>query len=113
MLRIMIGPIIFCTIVLGLAQIGDLKQLGRVFIKAFIYFEVISTFALCIGLVLGNLLGPGNGLHAGIGEAPAVIGRDTDNAAERGGLPEVLFGLISDTVFSAVVKGGIPHIFFL
>jgi aerobic C4-dicarboxylate transport protein len=113
LLRIMIGPIIFCTIVLGLAQIGDLKQLGRVFIKAFIYFEVISTLALCIGLLVGNLLGPGNGLHAGIGEKAAIIGKYQESAAKQGGLADFLLALIPDTFLSAFVKGDILQILVL
>lgn len=113
MLRLMIGPIIFCTIVLGLAQIGDLKQLGRVFIKAFIYFEVISTIALCIGLVVGNLLGPGNGLHAATGDKGAIIAKYQESAAKQGGFADFLFGIIPDTFFSAFVKGDIFQILLL
>jgi aerobic C4-dicarboxylate transport protein len=113
MLRLMIGPIIFCTIVLGLAQIGDLRQLGRVFIKAFVYFEVISTLALCIGLVIGNLLGPGTGLHAGTGEKGAMIAKYQESAAKQGGFADFLFGVIPDTFFSAFVKGDILQILLL
>jgi len=113
LLRTMIGPIIFCTIVLGLAQIGDLRQLGRVFVKAFVYFEVISTFALCIGLLVGNVFGPGNGLHASKGGVPATLGKYTDSAAKQGSFADFLLGLIPDTFFSAFVKGDILQILLL
>ena len=51
---------------------------------------MISTFALCIGLLVGNVLGPGNGLHAAIGEAPATIGKYQDSAAKQGGFADFL-----------------------
>ena len=60
LLKIMIGPIIFTTVVTGLTQIRDLGRLGRVVLKAFIYFEVFSTIALVIGMVAANVLEPGS-----------------------------------------------------
>src|SRR6478752_2146656 len=65
LLKIMIGPIIFTTVVTGLTQIRDLGRLGRVLVKSFIYFEIVSTIALAIGMVAANVLEPGAGLHAG------------------------------------------------
>jgi aerobic C4-dicarboxylate transport protein len=62
LIKMMIAPIIFCTVVHGIASMGDLKKLGRVGLKALLYFEVVSTFALLIGLVVVNLLRPGVGL---------------------------------------------------
>jgi len=62
LVKMMIAPIIFCTIVHGIASIGDLRKLGRVGIKALIYFEVVSTIALVIGLVVVNVLQPGVGI---------------------------------------------------
>src|SRR3954451_11582459 len=61
LLKIMIGPIIFTTVVTGLTQIRDLGRLGRVVLKAFVYFEVFSTIALVIGMVAANVLEPGTG----------------------------------------------------
>ena len=63
LLKMMIAPIIFCTVVLGVSGAGDMKKVGRVGGKALIYFEVISTLALVLGLVVGNLLRPGRGFH--------------------------------------------------
>ena len=62
LVKMMIAPIIFCTIVHGIASIGDLRKLGRVGIKALVYFEVVSTIALVIGLVVVNVLQPGVGI---------------------------------------------------
>lgn len=64
LIRMMIAPIIFCTIVHGISSMGDLKKVGRVGIKALVYFEVISTFALLIGVIVGELVHPGAGFNA-------------------------------------------------
>ena len=64
LVRMVIAPIIFLTIVAGIATIGDLKHVGRVGGKAFLYFEVVTTFALGIGLLVVNLTKPGAGLDA-------------------------------------------------
>ena len=69
LIRMMIAPIIFCTIVHGISSMGDLKKVGRVGIKALLYFEVISTFALVIGVVVGEIVKPG----AGFGADPATL----------------------------------------
>ena len=61
LVRMMITPIIFCVVVVGIAKIGDLKAVGRIGIKALIYFEVVSTLALIIGLVVVNIIRPGVG----------------------------------------------------
>src|SRR6187402_1087075 len=64
LVKMLIGPIIFCTVVVGLAGMGDLKKVGRVGGKALIYFEVVTTLALVIGLIVSNVFQPGDGLHA-------------------------------------------------
>ncbi len=69
LIRMMIAPIIFCTIVHGISSMGDLKKVGRVGIKALVYFEVISTFALVIGVIVGEIVKPG----AGFGADPASL----------------------------------------
>jgi aerobic C4-dicarboxylate transport protein len=62
LVKMMIAPIIFCTIVYGIASIGDLRKLGRVGIKSLVYFEVVSTLALILGLIVVNVLRPGDGI---------------------------------------------------
>jgi len=66
LVKMMIAPIIFCTVVLGIAKMGDLKEVGRVGMKSLIYFEVITTLALVIGLIVVNILHPGSGLDIDI-----------------------------------------------
>src|SRR2546428_12037174 len=58
LIRMMIAPLIFCTVVHGIASMSDLKKVGRIGVKTLLYFEVASTFALAIGLVVGELLHP-------------------------------------------------------
>lgn len=64
LVKMLISPIIFCTVVLGIASGGDMKKVGRVGVKALVYFEVVSSFALVIGLVVVNVLKPGQGFNA-------------------------------------------------
>lgn len=61
LIKMLIAPIIFCTVVLGIAHVGDLKSVGRIGVKALIYFEAVTTFALIFGLVVGNIVKPGSG----------------------------------------------------
>src|SRR3984957_19347595 len=62
-IRMLIAPIIFCTVVHGVARMSDMARVGRVAIKAIIYFEVLTTIALIIGLVAVNVLQPGRGMN--------------------------------------------------
>src|SRR5690242_54235 len=64
LIRMVIAPIIFCTVVSGISHIQDASKVGRVGIKALVYFEIVSSFALLIGLIIGNLLPIGHGLAA-------------------------------------------------
>ena len=63
LIKMLIAPIIFTTVVAGIAGMGDLKRLGRVGFKALLYFEVVTTFALIVGLVVANVVAPGAGMH--------------------------------------------------
>src|SRR3954469_2064758 len=63
LIRMLIAPIIFTTIVVGIAHMGEMREVGRIGLRAFVYFEVVSTLALIIGLVVVNVLHPGAGLH--------------------------------------------------
>ena len=61
LIRMVIAPIIFCTVVVGIANVGDLKKLGRIGFKALLYFEVVSTLSLILGLVVVTVFQPGGG----------------------------------------------------
>src|SRR6185295_7995796 len=64
LIRMMIAPIVFGTVVVGIAKMGDMKRVGRIGVKALLYFEGVSTLALVIGLIVINVLKPGEGIHA-------------------------------------------------
>lgn len=64
LVKMLIGPIVFCTVVLGIASAGDMKKVGRIGVKTLVYFEITSTLALILGLVIGNVMAPGSGFHA-------------------------------------------------
>ena len=66
LVKMIIAPVIFCTVVHGIASMSDLKKLGRVGIKALVYFEVVSTVALIIGLIVVNTLQPGAGFNVNL-----------------------------------------------
>src|SRR5215469_7106213 len=63
LIRAVVPPIVFATVAVGIAKMGDMRRVGAVGLRAIIYFEVVSTLALLIGLAIGNLLQPGAGLH--------------------------------------------------
>src|SRR5512138_3288344 len=75
LVRMIVAPIIFCTVVHGIASVGDARRVGRVAIKTLIYFEVVTTIALVLGLVVVNLWAPGAGMNVD----PATL---VDRAAE-------------------------------
>src|SRR5689334_4655949 len=64
LIKMIIAPIIFGTVVVGIAKMGDLKNVGRIGVKALVYFEIVSTVALAIGLIVVNVLKPGVGINA-------------------------------------------------
>src|SRR5256885_9004002 len=72
LIKMVIAPIIFCTVVSGIAHIQDAKKVGRIGVKALVYFEVVSTFALVIGLLIGNIIRPGAGFGSAAANAHAV-----------------------------------------
>jgi aerobic C4-dicarboxylate transport protein len=64
LIRMIIAPIIFSTVVVGIAKMGDMRNVGRIGVRALVYFEIVSTLALVIGLIVINLLKPGVGINA-------------------------------------------------
>jgi aerobic C4-dicarboxylate transport protein len=116
LLSIVIGPIIFTTVVLGFAQIRNLGRLGRVAIKSIIYFEVASTLALIVGMVAANVFEPGSGLHVAkeaTGKAAASIAQYQAGATKAGSIVEFFMALIPKTFFSAFAEGNILQILIL
>ncbi|MGC5019550.1 cation:dicarboxylate symporter family transporter [Micromonospora sp. DT47] len=102
LIKMMIGPVIFCTIVLGVGSVRQAAKVGKVGGLALGYFLVMSTVALAIGLVVGNLIHPGAGLNLG----PDLAGAGKAAAGgESGGTVDFLLGVIPTTLFSALTEG--------
>ncbi|GIE84279.1 cation:dicarboxylate symporter family transporter [Actinoplanes regularis] len=101
LIRMMIAPVIFCTLVLGVGSIRRAAQVGRVGGLALGYFLIMSTVALAIGLVVGNILHPGSGLH--LSEEVARTGTAQVSKQAEGGVDFVL-GIIPDTLISALTS---------
>jgi aerobic C4-dicarboxylate transport protein len=111
LIRMLIGPIVFTTIVVGLAQVGEMKEVGRIGLRAFLYFEVVSTFALIIGLIVVNVLQPGVGLNVtpSAADLKAAAGYGAA-AAEHQTVVAFLLNLIPTTVIDAFARGDILQV---
>ncbi len=110
LIKMMVAPIIFCTIVVGIAKMGDMREVGRVGLKSLIYFEVVSTVALIIGLIIVNLYQPGAGVNADPSTLdPTAVSNYTTAAKSRSTI-EFLLGVIPHTVVSAFSEGEILQV---
>ena len=88
LIKMMIAPVIFCTVVHGIASMGDLKKIGRVGIKTLFYFEAVSTLALGIGLLMGEVLQPGAGFNIDPASLdPKTVASYVSRAAQEGSRP--------------------------
>jgi len=105
LIKMLIGPIVFATITVGIARMGALKDVGRIGLRTLIYFEVVSTLALVIGLVVVNVLQPGRGLHPVQGAAPPVVAAGTAPTAV-----EFLLNVIPTTMLDGFVRGDILQV---
>jgi aerobic C4-dicarboxylate transport protein len=114
MIKMVIPPVVFFTVVIGIASMGDLKKVGRIGGKALIYFEIVTTFALAIGIVVVNLLKPGVGFDKSAVGTAGDITKYTKEAAETShGVMDFLMGIIPDNVVGALAKGELlPILFF-
>src|SRR3954449_2669126 len=110
LIKMLIAPIIFCTVVHGIASMEDMKKVGRVGLKALIYFEVMTSIALIIGLVIVNLWQPGSGMNVDPATLdPKAIAAYTAKAQEQT-LTGYLLHIIPATVVSAFAEGDIVQV---
>jgi aerobic C4-dicarboxylate transport protein len=107
LIRMLIAPIIFCTVVSGIAHIQDASKVGRVGIKALVYFEVVSSFALMIGLVMGNVVQIGRGLAA---QPDAAAVATYVKQAEAQKTVDFILNIIPDSVVGALARGDILQV---
>ncbi len=108
LVKMTIAPIIFCTVASGIAHLDDAKKVGRVGVKALLYFELVSTFALLIGLLVGEVLRPGAGFP-GKPDAAAVAAF-AEKVGRQPGAVDVFLRLIPDTVVGAFASGDILQV---
>jgi aerobic C4-dicarboxylate transport protein len=118
LVKMMIAPVIFCTVVHGIASMGDLKKLGRVGAKTLLYFEIVSTLALIIGLVVVNVMKPGVGFTP-----PGEVFHATGKALETGhgfaekaqalSMTDFLLKIIPETFLGAFVSGDLLQVLFV
>jgi aerobic C4-dicarboxylate transport protein len=113
LITMIISLIIFCTVVSGIASMQNLKKVGRVGGKALLYFEVVSTLGLFIGLVVGNLVHPGSGFNVTAANLDAKAVADYAGQAKSQSVTEFLLHIIPTTVVDAFAKGDILQVVFV
>src|ERR1700722_15565664 len=101
LIRMVIAPIIFGTVVVGIAKMGEMKEVGRIGVRALVYFEVVSTIALVIGLIVVNLAHPGSGVNASVATLDSkAVAAYTSNASHLS-IVDFLMNVIPTTVVDA------------
>ena len=113
LVKMMIAPIIFCTVVHGIASMGDLKRLGRTGFKTLVYFEVVSTLALIIGLVVVNLLRPGDGFNLDVQTLDAKVSQSYLTKAHSTDKVDFLLNIIPSSFLGAFTSGDLLQVLFI
>jgi aerobic C4-dicarboxylate transport protein len=110
LIKMMIAPVIFCTVVHGIGSMSDLKKVGRVGVKTLFYFEAVSTLALAIGLIVGEVLQPGNGFNIDPASLdPKAVSSYVTRAKEEGIVAHLL-AIIPDSFFGALARGDLLQV---
>jgi aerobic C4-dicarboxylate transport protein len=112
LVKMMIAPIIFCTVVHGIASMGDLKRLGRTGLKTLIYFEVVSTLALVIGLVVVNVLRPGDGFNLDVRSLDPKVTQAYLAPSPSTGQGDFFLNIIPSSFFGAFTSGDLLQVLF-
>src|ERR1700675_4468944 len=115
LISMIVAPIVFCVVVHGIAGAGDLKKVGRVGVKALVYFEVMTTVALVVGLLLAYLFGPGHGMNIDPSTLDAkALNTYADNAHKLhgGGIGGFILNIIPTTVFDALSRNDVLQVLF-
>lgn len=113
LLRMMIAPTIFCTVVHGIGSIGDMRRLGRTGFRTLLYFEIVSTLALIIGLVVVNVVKPGVGLHIDPRTLDPSVGQSFLHKAQGSESKDFLLNLIPTSFVGAFTSGNLLHVLFV
>jgi aerobic C4-dicarboxylate transport protein len=115
LISMIVAPIVFCVVVHGIAGAGDLKKVGRVGGKALLYFEVMTTVALIVGLVLAFLVGPGRGMNINTATLDAhALSSYADNAhkLQGAGVGSFVLNIIPTTAFDALARNDVLQVLF-
>ena len=112
LIKMLIAPIIFCTVVHGIASMEDMKKVGRVGVKALVYFEVVTTLALIIGLVVVNLWQPGAGMNVDPNALDTKGSPPTPQKAAEQGTLDFFLHIVPATVVGAFAEGEILQVLF-
>lgn len=113
LIKMMIAPVVFCTVVQGIASMSDLKKVGRVGVKALVYFEVASTFALLIGILVAQFFQPGKGLNIDPASLdPKAVSTYVGHAKDLG-VVSWLETIIPTTFVDAFARGEVLQVLFL
>lgn len=113
LIRMLIAPIIFCTVVHGIASMGDMAKVGRVALKALIYFEAVTTVALVFGLVMVNLTHPGTGMNVDAATLNTAALRTVTAQSNDVGVVAVLMNIIPATLVGAFAEGNVLQVLFI
>jgi len=114
LIRMMIAPVIFCTVVHGIASMSDLKKIGRIGLKTLVYFEVVSTLALAIGLIVGELLHPGSGFNIDPATLdPKAVASYATRAKEDSLVAHLLAIIPQDSYFGALARGDLLQVLLI
>jgi aerobic C4-dicarboxylate transport protein len=113
MVKMIIGPLVFLMVVTGVSGMGDLKRVGKVGVKAIIYFEVVTTVALVIGLLAGNLIHPGAGMAPpAANDAQRAVVEKFAGVAHEQSLLNFVLNIVPDNIFGAFEHGDVLQIMF-
>ena len=111
LIKMAIAPVIFCTVAAGIAHMGDMKAFGRLGLRTLVYFEVVSTFALAIGLAVGELVHPGAGFNIDVATLdPKIAAGYAAKAAHGETLVDHLTNLVPDTFVGAFAGGDLLQV---
>jgi aerobic C4-dicarboxylate transport protein len=113
LVKMIIAPIIFCTVVHGIASMSDMKRLGRIGLKAIVYFEIVSTLALFIGLIVVNVMRPGAGFNIDPATFDPKIGKTYAEQAHSLNATEFLLNVIPTSFFDGLARGDILQVLLI
>ena len=113
LIKLVIAPLVFTTLVTGIGSVGDLRKVGRVGLKSLVYFEAVTTVALALGMLVVNVVRPGDGIHADPAKLDAGAIQGFSATAKHLTVTEFVFGVIPDTFVGAFTSGELLPVLLL